>query len=133
MGKSTLLLQVAAMLGSDTSVSPPVVPIAAASEQEVELEESDDEDELEVDRDDYDEEVDDEEEMEEEELEEEEMEEEEMEEEEIEDDVSVMTLHPGEAVLYVSAEESVEQASQRFLSYLLICAMRVILRGMSLS
>ena len=106
------------MLGSDTSVSAPVIPFAAASEQ-VELEESVD-DEFEEDGDDNDEELDDE-----EEIEEEEIEDEEFEEEEIEDDVSVMTLHPGEAVLYVSAEESVEQASQCFLSFLLSCAMPI--------
>ncbi len=111
------------MLGSDTSVSAPVIPFAAASEQ-VELEESVD-DEFEEDGDDNDEELDDEEEIEDEEIEDEEFEEEEIEEEEIEDDVSVMTLHPGEAVLYVSAEESVEQASQCFLSFLLSCAMPI--------
>jgi len=132
VGKSTLLLQVAAMLGSDTSVSAPVIPFAAASEQEVELEESVD-DEFEEDGDDNDEELDDEEEIEDEEIEDEEFEEEEIEEEEIADDVSVMTLHPGEAVLYVSAEESVEQASQRFLSFLLSCAMPITLQGISLS
>ena len=48
--KSDLLLQVAAMLGSDASSSPPVSPIAASCEQEGGLEDSDDHDEPEEDR-----------------------------------------------------------------------------------
>ena len=124
------------MLGSDTLISPPVSTFEAALKQDLEsgeLEEgSDDTDgelldekdireelelheryeagELEEDMDDTDEELEDE--------------------GDIPEDVSMMTLHPGEAVLYVSAEESVEQASQRFLSYLLSWAMPLTLRGM---
>ena len=92
VGKSTLLLQVAAMLGSDTLVSPPPLP-AAIVQQALNLEEElpdEFQDDFQVDED-GDAELD----------------------EELKEDYSVSAgrLGPGEAVLYVSAEESVEQVS----------------------
>ena len=87
VGKSTLLLQVAAMLGSDTSAGPVSLPVAehsaSAEENGVEEEEGDfleDEEGLAIDD---------------------------------VDDVEPLAA-AGEAVLYVSAEESVEQVSQPF-------------------
>ena len=94
VGKSTLLLQVAAMLGSEATPSPPQLPLLV---EEEDLE--DEEDEL------------DDEHMRQNEYGEDGEGEDESEEEEDEDDVSVRTALPGQAVLYVSAEESVEQAS----------------------
>ncbi|CAK0785961.1 hypothetical protein CVIRNUC_009174 [Coccomyxa viridis] len=86
VGKSTLLLQVAAMLGSDTSAGPVSLPVAehsaSAEENGVEEEEGDfleDEEGLAIDD---------------------------------VDDVEPLAA-AGEAVLYVSAEESVEQVGSR--------------------
>ena len=96
VGKSTLLLQVAAMLGSGTTPSPPQPSLLLEEEHledEDEEEEEDGEDMRHSEHGEDDEGGGD------------------PEEEEDEDDVVVRTALPGQAVLYVSAEESVEQAS----------------------
>ncbi len=93
VGKSTLLLQVAAMLGSGTTPSasqPSLVIEEELLEENDEFEEEDDEDTEYSGEDD---------------------EEEDIEVEEHAEDVSAGSALPGQAVLYVSAEESVEQAS----------------------
>ena len=93
VGKSTLLLQVAAMLGSGTTPSAPQSSLVIEEESlEDDLEKEDDEET------DYSGEED---------------EEEETDEEELVEAVGAGSASPGQAVLYVSAEESVEQASCR--------------------
>ena len=98
VGKSTLLLQVAAMLGSDTSAGPVSLPeaeVSAAEEDGIEEDEGDaldDEDEHGLADDDV----------------------------QDADDMEPLAA-AGEAVLYVSAEESVEQVSQNGLGSPLFC------------